>query len=132
MKRYLVITFAAIALPIGGAFSLLWLFNLSSVRNTAYSERYSWVSFAGVNYGLPRAKVIEALGAPLSTTTYSSYPVWALRSEDARNRYGRDNSIPVESAMFSMPRDSKQDFHWVEVSFGPEGTVLDTFNYITD
>ena len=132
MKRFLFVTLTIIALPFSAVFLLFWMHNQSGIRNTTYSERYSFPSFARVTPGLPRAKVMEALGEPLEITTNPSYPVWTLRDEAARNRYGKDNSIPIEFGIFSAPKDSERDFNWVQVSFGPEGTVLDTANYITD
>src|SRR5688572_23155972 len=132
MKRFAIIALSVIAFAVGAISLLFWLHHQSCIQNTTYAERYSTDSFARVTVGMPRAKVIELLGTPLSTATNPSYPVWALRNAEARNRYGKDNKIPIEFVMFSASKDYRRDFNWVQVAFGPDGTVWDTWNYITD
>jgi hypothetical protein len=101
-------------------------------RNTRYSERFSGNSFSQIQIGMPRERVVELLGPPLSTRTHPDYPVWALREEQVRSRYGKDNLIQMEVLSFSEPKDSGRDYELVRVALGPDSTVIATEKWVTD
>ena len=132
MKRFIVISAGVIAAFCALVFGLFWLHNRSCYQNTVYSERFTEAAFARISIGMPRASVVESLGAPLESDIREKHPVWAIADEATRNRYGRDNEIALESLMFSKPKDQYRDFNWVSVIIGPDGRVVGSSSYITD
>lgn len=129
MKCFFAISAGVIAAFWMLIFGMFWI---PCYQNTLYSERFSKAAFAGITIGMPRASVIDALGAPLETHTEENYPVWALANEATRIRYGKDKQITLESLIFSKPKDDSLDFNYVSVLLGPDSTVIDVSSYLTD
>jgi hypothetical protein len=132
MKRIILISAFAVGMVIATVPALHWFHQRSCYRNTLYSARYSSDAFARIAVGAPRASVFDALGTPLDADTKESYPVWALSDEQVRSRYSSVTNIAVEFLRFSQPKVRTHDFHWVQVSIGPDSTVIGTSSYITD
>ena len=126
---YLVATAVLFSVAV---FVILQAHERSCYRNTIYSTKFSEASFTRITSGMPRSAVIEALGTPIVTSINGAYPLWALQDQQTRSRYTGRESIPLEFLMFSQPKNSSKDFHWVHVSVGPDDLVVATSSYITD
>ena len=132
MKRVTLISVFVVGAVIATVSALHWFHQRSCYQNTVYSARYSPDAFARIAVGTQRASVVEALGAPLDADTKGSYPVRALSDEQVRSRYSSLSNIAVEFLRFSQPKVRTHDFHWVQVSIGPDSTVIGVSSYITD
>jgi len=132
VKRTVLYLAATVAVFSAVVFALLQAHERSCYRNTVYSTKFSEASFSRITSGMQRSAVIEALGTPLVTSVNGAYPLWALQDQQTRGRYTGRESIPLEFMMFSKPKNSSNDFHWVHVSVGPDDFVVATSSYITD
>jgi len=132
MKRVIIIVIGIAISLYALVAGFFWLHDRSCYKNTLYSERFTEQTFAHITVGMPRASVIETLGEPLESQINKRSPVWALRDEATRNRYGKDNQIPLEYLMFSRPKDRYHDFNCVSVTIGPDKTVVESSSYITE
>ena len=132
MKRVLLTLVVIAVVLIATVWTLLLFHERSCYQNTVYSERFSLDAYSRVKAGMPRSAVIELLGAPLKAEQDGAYPVWAIQDEAIRKRFGGAETIALDFLMFSQPKDHLHDFNWVQVSVGPDGTVVATRNCITD
>ena len=71
------------------------------------------------------------LGATLGDKTDSAYPGWAVHDLSGKV-YASNSTIRIEWLYFSLPKNSWNDYEWVQVVLGPEGTVIDKNHYVTD
>jgi len=101
-------------------------------QNTRYSARFTLDTFRQVQVGMNRSSVTSLLGAPFEGFVRTNYPVWALRDEGCRERYGTNNVIRFEVLSFSQPVRRQKDYDLVDVAIGPEDTVLDKSRFVTD
>jgi hypothetical protein len=132
VKRVVLYLVATAALLSAVMFVFLEAHEHSCYRNTVYSTNFSEASFTRITSGMPRSVVIEILGNPLVTSVNNAYPLWALQDQQTRSRYTNRESIPLEFLIFSQPKNSSNDFHWVHVSVGPDNLVVAASSYITD
>src|SRR5580765_8138775 len=61
--------------------------------NTRYSSKFTALKFDGVTNGMSRTTLIDLFGTPTHSYLKTNYPVWALRDEAVRNRYGKTNEV---------------------------------------
>jgi hypothetical protein len=121
-----------VVLLVGIYFGMPMLHQYLGYKNTQYSQNFSDVRFAGITNDMLKAAVVGLLGTPLNTIVNESYPVWALREELMRSRYGTNNQIRIEVLYFSCPKDIHRDYDEVTVSFGPDGNSIGTYRWVTD
>ncbi len=131
MKRPAIIIASLVTLTVAAVFAFSSLQDQAGYQNTVYSSSYSTDAFARIAVGTPRSNVVAVLGAPLSTRIDPSYPA-DIFGDEVSHHYGGSSNIAVEFLYFSQPRDRQRDFHWVQICFGPDGTVVGTSSYITD
>lgn len=101
------------------------------LRNTIYSSPSTVKGYAEITVGLPRAKVVALLGAPLQTSILTNYPVWALRDEGIRRRYGTNAELQIETLSFSQAK-RRRDYDMVSVWIGPDTNVIQHERWVTD
>src|SRR5439155_9037880 len=105
--------------------------DLIGLRNTVYSSPLTVDRYAQVTVGAPRATVVDLLSAPLETCTLTNYPVWALRDEGVRRRYGTNAELRIETLSFSRARKAG-DYDMVSVWIGPDQKVIQHERCVTD
>ena len=99
--------------------------------NTSYSAKFSSKRYTQVSVGMSRSAVVELLGDPLDRQTWTNYPVWALRDDGIRTRYGIDTELQIETLSFSRPKRCC-DYDWVSVWIGPDSNVIQHERWVTD
>ena len=104
----------------------------SGKRNTEYGARYVENQFDRIPVGMAARSVEGLIGEPISRTTHSDYPVWALREDSVRERLGRGKNIEVEVWSYSMPKNPHRDYELIHVAFGPSKEVLGKERWVTD
>jgi len=108
------------------------LLYLAQYLHTEYSQKFTTARFAAVTNGMSGAAVIELLGQPLRVHVDGVSPVWVLRDETIRRRYGTNNTMRLEVLYFSQPKGRLGDFDLADVSFGPDSTVIEKERFVTD
>ena len=135
MKHLGILSFFIIGLPLlvmGGFWLVMGPWHEWQGRqNTQYSEKFSWERFGQVTNGMILADVTNLLGATLGDKTDSAYPGWAVHDLSGKV-YASNSTIRIEWLYFSLPKNSWNDYEWVQVVLGPEGTVIDKNHYVTD
>jgi hypothetical protein len=101
------------------------------LKNTTYSSRFTIERYDQVQVGVPRSTVIDLLGTPLQTATLTNYPVWALRDEGVRRRYGTNTELQIETISFSQAKRCG-DYDMVSVWVGPDNKVIQHERWVTD
>ncbi len=133
MKRLLPILFVLPVLIVLASPVLLLgpIHDFIGLRNTVYSSRFTVQRYAQVAVGVPRATVVDLLGAPHQTSTLMNYPVWALRDESVRRHYGTNSELQIETLSFSRAKNGG-DYDMVSVWIGPDNKVIQHERWVTD
>lgn len=100
--------------------------------NTDYSRQYVEKRFGEIKIGMSAESVVDLIGDPVSRQIHEDYPVWALREDSVRDRLGKDAKIKMVVWSYSSPKNSRQDYELVQVSFGPGNQVISKERWVTD
>ncbi|MCD6050721.1 MAG: hypothetical protein K0Q55_2124 [Verrucomicrobia bacterium] len=110
---------------------LYYLHDFIGLRNTVYSSPFTVERYSQVAVGVPRHTVVDLLGPPVQTRTLTNYPVWALRDEGVRQRYGTNAVLQIETLSFSFAKNGG-DCDTVSVWIGPDNKVIQHERWVTD
>ena len=129
--RPFLIVLAMLVLLASPLFLYYPIHDFMGLRNTVYSSRFTVERYSQVAVGAPRPTIVDFLGPPLQTHTLTNYPVWALRDEGVRQRYGTNAELQIETLSFSRAKNGG-DYDMVSVWIGPDNKVIQHERWVTD